>query len=174
MRLLGACLFIIILSATSAFADIYYWTDKDGMTHLADDMEKVPQEFRASVKIRKTRSSDSTAVEAEPATVPNGVSQEVELYGEHPLDWWKEQFRKVQADINSLASSIFAKKEFVRLFETGRRSGQIFEKKDVETYESYKKTLVEDEAKSASLLAEQEELRRKARILGVPKALWGE
>lgn len=174
MRLLGACLFIIILSATAAFADIYYWTDKNGETHLADSLEKVPQEYRGVVKIRKTHASDSGAVEAVPEKAAPEAAQEVELYGEHPLDWWKEQFKKFRADINNLTASIMAKKEFIRFFEAGLRHGQIFEKKDADTYDGYKSALTEDEAKSVTLLAEQEELRRKARILGVPKTLWAE
>lgn len=174
MKLLGVCLLTILLCASAAFADIYYWTDKDGNTHLADDMEKVPQEYRASVKIRKTRSSDSRPVEAAPPKAQHETSQEVELYGDYPLDWWKEKFWKFKAEIKNLEGSISAKKEFIRLFEAGRRKGQIFEKKDIDTYESYGATLADDEAKMAALQAEQEELRRKARILGVPKTLWGE
>ncbi|OGQ59630.1 MAG: hypothetical protein A3J24_05750 [Deltaproteobacteria bacterium RIFCSPLOWO2_02_FULL_53_8] len=64
--------------------------------------------------------------------------------------------------------------DFVRLFEIGRRSGQIFPKKDVITYESYKEAIAAEEAKVTSLKAELEEWRRKARILGVPKTLWDE
>ncbi|MBI5885899.1 MAG: DUF4124 domain-containing protein [Deltaproteobacteria bacterium] len=152
---------------------IYSWTDNDGSVHITDSMEKVPAKYRSKVKIRKATESRPSNV-AEPSGDGAQPQPETELYGDHPLDWWKEAFRKLKNDIGGLESSIIAKRNFVKLVETGMRVGQLYESKDVETYEQYRKELPDDEARLDSLKAEQEELRRKARIVGVPKTLWGE
>lgn len=152
---------------------IYSWTDTDGSVHITDSMEKVPIKYRSKVKVRKATESRPTNV-AEPSGAGAQPKPETELYGDHPLDWWKEAFRKLKNDMGALESGIFAKRNFVKLVETGVRVGQLYESKDVETYEQYRKELPEDEARLDSLKADQEELRRKARIVGVPKTLWGE
>lgn len=152
---------------------IYSWTDKDGNVHITDSLEKVPQRYRSKVKVRKATEPERSD-EAAPLKVYEKPQSEIEFYGDHPLDWWKEVFRKLQNDIGSLESGIAAKRQFVELFEKGARMGQRYESKDIDSYEQYKKGLPADEARLDSLRVDLDELRRKARIAGVPKSLRGE
>ncbi|MBI5562159.1 MAG: DUF4124 domain-containing protein [Deltaproteobacteria bacterium] len=177
MKPMRLALLIVFLSASVAYADFYYWKDADGVTHMADSMEKVPQEYRTKVKVRTTphRAPEPEAPASSPRT--SGETQQpqpVEEYGDHTLEWWKESFRRLKSEIERLEADLNAKRDFVSLVETGMRVGQLYEAKDVERYNNYKKEIPDDEAKLASLKDEREELRRKAKIVGVPKALWEE
>ena len=66
---------------------------------------------------------------------------------------------------------IETKKNFVQMFESGRRFGQTYEEADVDKYNAYKAELPADEQGLRDLNDEVAELKRKAVILGVPREI---
>jgi hypothetical protein len=160
---------VLLLPAGSA-ADLYLWTDSDGVLHITDDLGKVPQGRRSGVKTFK-----STPLEAAPAARPAPpvyIEKErkgAELYGDHPVEWWLNTFRKTRSEIQSLEAGIESKRQFISVFEGGRRFGQIYGKEDIERYELFKVEAAEDSSRLDELKAGMAELKRKAAIYGVPE-----
>lgn len=180
MRVIAFAFLFFIFLSSSALADIYRWTDDEGVIHMADDMFKVPEKYRSGVTIMKTEPSapappsqiqPSLSPPSPPAEPPRA---EEELYGDRPLSWWRANIDKKKKEIESVESEFKQKRQFVEVFEKGRQFGQIFEPKDAETYEQYKKDLPEAEKKVEKLKEELDELKNKARRAGVPKAVRGE
>ena len=55
-----AILILLVLPPISHAADIYKWVDKDGTLNFADDLDKVPPEYRDQVKTEEIRDSQQT------------------------------------------------------------------------------------------------------------------
>ncbi|TAN62010.1 DUF4124 domain-containing protein [bacterium] len=162
----------IMLTASASYAEIYQWTDKNGVVHMTNEVSRVPEEYRDQLKTfkpSKKNNQNEPAVQSEPTQ-----NAGPELYGDEPLEWWKENFRKKREDAQAVEQSIAAKKEFMKMFEGGRRGGQIYDAKDVDRYEAYKKELPADESRVNTLKDEINELTRRAKINGVPKTVYGE
>ncbi len=176
MKLIVFILVLLFFTLSAARADIYYWTDEKGVLHITDDLQKVPEEYRGSVTVieqkpvpakkapARERPAPSISV---PERRPPGVKEE--LYGGYPLSWWKVSFRKKTQEIEQAELEYLRKRQFVNVFESGRRFGQTYGEKDIDTYERYKDELPELEEKVKRLKDELEELRRKARLAGVPR-----
>lgn len=63
--------------ATEGLADLYRYTDRDGVVCMTNSLEKVPQRYRSSVKvIREERKPDQARKElpAEPVSPPEAVT----------------------------------------------------------------------------------------------------
>jgi hypothetical protein len=193
MRRLFSALLLTLVSAPGAFADIYKWTDADGTLHLTDDMHKVPQEFRRSIEVIKTEPVDKDLLNGEPpATLPKrpgifdapaspaepiddkATTPGPELYGDYPLDWWKNEFAQKNREIETIKKAIAEKSEYVSLFDSGKRFGQVYDAEKIERYRKFKEELPADETRLSGLSDELSELRRKARTFGVPREVRGE
>jgi hypothetical protein len=163
----------VLLGLSPAFADIYRWTDEEGVLHIADDMHKVPEKYRGKVDVIKTGPEDEEPpVEPFPPSPPAGPERRgegEELYDGRPLSWWKQQFDKINERIEAQEGAYNKKRQFVAVFEGGRRFGQVFEADQIETYKRYKKEIPRDEKNLEELNEELEELRRKAGSAGVPR-----
>ncbi len=159
--------------APRAFADFYQWQDRQGVVHIVNDIGKVPAEYRNDVKVFKSAQPSGPAVIPAPAEQRAPESPGA-LYGDHTLEWWKEAFNNKNQEIDELQSSIAAKKQYIDLFEAGRRFGQIYGGSDIETYNKDVQELPEDEKRLAALHDELSDLRRKATDVGVPKYIRGE
>ncbi|MCR4287598.1 MAG: DUF4124 domain-containing protein [Deltaproteobacteria bacterium] len=166
---------VFFLMSGPAFADIYRWTDKDGILHITDDLQKVPPEHRGGIEPYKTEERpalEEPSKGIEPTAQPEKTRPE--LYGEYTLEEWRDMFKKSREEIEKLDSSYQSKKRFVELFESGRRVGQTYSADDVETYVSYKKNMPDDESRLKTLKDALNELIRKATNNGVPKDIRGE
>ncbi len=169
-------LFILFLPAHSV-ADLYRWTDDDGVLHITDDLGRVPEEERAAVKVFKSRPlEDAVLPEVRPPArepAEDGRKRPV-LYGDQTLVWWINTFRKKIGEVRDVESGIYAKKQFVEVFEGGRRFGQIYGEEELARYEKLSEEIPEDESRLEGLKDELSELRRKATIYGVPREARGE
>ncbi len=164
-----------LLLGGPAFGDLYRWTDKEGVLHITDDLQKVPPEHRGKVEPYKTQERHEREEPSQgiPAT-PQPEKTRPELYGDYTLDEWKDLFKKSREEIEKLEASYQSKRRFVELFESGRRVGQIYSAEDAQTYAGYKKNMPEDESRLKSLKDAFNELVRKATNNGVPKDIRGE
>ncbi|MBI5826321.1 MAG: DUF4124 domain-containing protein [Deltaproteobacteria bacterium] len=170
---IGMVAAVLLLSASMAFAELYEWKDKDGIVHLTDSIQNVPEEYRDRVKVHsstpKERVETQEPAPTQPSDGPGAEQVPSDLYGDQPLEWWANAISSKKAEINALESSMNSKKQLISVFESGRRFGQVFEQKDVDTYERYKQELSADEEKLSGLKEDLGDLRRKATRAGVPR-----
>ncbi len=162
---------VLLLSASVAFAEIYEWKDRDGVVHLTDRIQNVPEEYRDSMKVHSTTPTERVETQEPAPEKPSEGAEQApsDLYGDQPLEWWVNAFSSKKAEINALESSIKSKKQLIGVFESGRRFGQVFEQKDIDTYERYMRELPGDEEKLSGLQEDLSDLRRKATRAGVPR-----
>jgi hypothetical protein len=156
----------------STYADLYQWIDEDGVLHITDDMGKVPDDIRWKVKTFETTPPKEEPYRPAVEAVPE--EKRGELYGDETLEWWLNTFRKMNQEVQSIEGRIAARKQYIDIFEGGRRFGQIYAAEDVERYEKFKKEMPEDKKELDELKEELTELRRKATIHGVPREIRGE
>ncbi|GMR04153.1 MAG: hypothetical protein BMS9Abin23_0042 [Thermodesulfobacteriota bacterium] len=167
-------LFVFFLSAGYAAADLYKWVNEDGVVNMTDDLGKIPEKFRAGAKVYKVEPveiKEKTSVPIAGAEIRRQRSGD--LYGDHTLEWWEDQFSRIYEERDSLSADIEKKKTFIRIFEAGRRFGQTFGETDVANYRRYKKELSSDEKRLAEIEGELKDLRRKATYYGVPRTVRG-
>ncbi len=173
-----AAVFLLILFLPSVSpADLYLWTDDDGVLHITDDLGRVPEEERPGMRVFKSSPPEKAdlpevrPIAREPAE--NGRKRP-ELYGDQTLEWWINTFTKKIGEVQAIESGIYSKKQFVEVFEGGRRFGQIYGEEEIERYERLLKEVPDDESRLEGLEKELGELRRKAAIYGVPMEAMGE
>ena len=170
MRIIIPAIMVIFLSAAVCHADFYQWVDRSGVLHIADDLHKVPEEYRDRVKVFRTEARPEKKRGIEPTPPAPVTEPKKELYGDRPLEWWVETFRQKTKEISELEKTYNNKKRYVEIFESGRRfGGVIYGDKEIELYNAYKKDLPELEKAINERKDELEELRRKATIYGVPR-----
>lgn len=175
MRLLLS-LSLIIFFATVAFADLYYWQDKDGNAHIADKIEKVPEEYRETVRTQK--SSEPTVEDKRPQHQETVAGKKAraneELYGDQPLSWWTKKFKELRREIDRLEREIVSKKKAVERYRKDQAVGKAVYTYEANLYERHAKEIPEDESARLSLLDELDRLLKTAREEGVPRAARGE
>jgi len=162
---------ILVFGATTASADLYKWEDSDGVLHITDDLGKVPESKRGSVKVFKIKPRPRKGPEDGHVYIPatKRAEKKVVLYGGQPLEWWEEAFAKLIDERDFLEDDIEKKRQFITVFEGGRRFGQIFGDAEIANYKKYKKDIIRDRERLAEVEAELEKLRREARIEDVPR-----
>jgi clan AA aspartic protease (TIGR02281 family) len=97
----GAFLFIVILIVfvSSAYGEMYKWVDEKGTLHFADDLSKVPEQYRPGAEMLKAPnerpSQENTEKKMEPPaslpspTAPENKGFEVDLFRRYEL-WLTE------------------------------------------------------------------------------------
>lgn len=178
-RIVLPALFLLI-ACGPAMADLYQWKDESGVIHITDRMEKVPAKYRGAMKVFKE--SPKEAEPREEMAAPEEALPEIdpeldaggpvrEEYGGETLEWWAESFKEKRAEISNLQSTIETKADFMRVFEGGRRFGQIYDRESVERYKAYQKELPEDREKLTKLLEDLREFEERARRARVPEEI---
>ena len=171
--------FLLFVAAHPSFADIgtlFQWTDKEGVVHVTDDLLNVPPEYKDQVK-----TFESTHVEEDFPDLPYRDTPSppvggggAELYGGKPLGWWQWTLDKKREEVEKVSTMTTQWKQYITVYEKGRRFGQFFTEDEVESYERYKKDLPDQEARLKKIKEGFEELLRKAKVAGVPKKVRGE
>ncbi len=96
---------VLVLPCISLAADIYKWVDKDGTVNFADDLDKVPPEYRDQVKTEKVKDSQEpqTSTPA-PASVQKTEEGKRDVHGRGEQYWreivrpWKKQLKQAEED----------------------------------------------------------------------------
>lgn len=172
---------LLLIAGGPAMADLYQWKDESGVIHITDSEEKVPQKFRDQVKVFKEGPKQAEPTEefvapeeALPEIDPelDGPAMAVEEeYGGETLEWWTESFKEKRSEISDLQATIETKADFMRVFEGGRRFGQIYDRESVDRYKAYQKELPEDREKLDKLLEDLKEFEERARRARVPEEI---
>ena len=177
-HIITACALVVLFTASLSYADLFQWVDKDGVMHIVDSDENVPEEYRGSVKVYKSTPrpevKQSEQSGQEETTAPVKEEEKVELYGDYTLLWWKETFNKKRQELGQAQDAVAAKRQYIGLVDSGARFGQIYGGEDIARYDKYVKELPEDEKRAQAMKDEIAELVRKATIYGVPKHIRGE
>ena len=175
MKVLSTLIFaVVFFLASGASADLYQWEDEEGTVYITDSMERVPQQYRAKVRVYESTPVKEDAAE-QPARESVGAPElgpAEGFYGGRAEEWWRQAFRVRQEQIADLASGIETRQRFVETFEAGRRFGQIFDADKVEAYNRYKEDLPKDRVRLKELEAELEKLRKEASAEDVPRDIW--
>jgi hypothetical protein len=185
-------LLLLLFIAQAAYADVYHWIDKQGVFHITDDIGKVPEEYRSEAGVIVTEpDEEEPLIEPPPSKMPEPRGQE-ELYGDHPLSWWIERFSRIKKEIEERESELARKEMFIDVFDRGwmmrelylrvkrgedsdalraLERGAIYTPEEIEAYERYKDEVLGEDKEFKRLEKELDELRRKARIHGVPRKI---
>ncbi len=169
-------LFLLTISSPS-FSDIgtlYQWTDGEGNVHVTDDLLNVPPPYKDKVRVfESTHIEEDYPDKYELEGTPVPVRKGEELYGGQPLSWWQWSLDVKRDEVAAAGKVVAKRKKFIETFETGRRglAAKIFTKEDTETYKKYTEELPAKEEKLRKLREELEEMKRRARIAGVPKSV---
>jgi hypothetical protein len=98
-------LLLLVLPSISHAAEIYKWVDKDGTVNFADDLDKVPPEYRDQVKIEEVKDSQKTQTSTSgPASVRKTEEEKRDAQGMGEDYWrdrvrpWKKQLKQAQED----------------------------------------------------------------------------
>ncbi|MGE0827253.1 MAG: DUF4124 domain-containing protein [Candidatus Binatia bacterium] len=78
MQILIFLIVALFFAAASAFADLYQWTDTDGVIHVVDEAGEVPEAYRDQVKVYQSMKSHSPP----PASLPLSPSRSYTLGSE--------------------------------------------------------------------------------------------
>ena len=162
---------LVFVFSSPATADLYQWQDEKGSVHIVDDILLVPSKYKNKVKVIKTKPSEQAPAQQDiqPPPETETPSEQEELYGDHPLSWWKEEFSQKKQEISELKKTIEEQKSYIADYEQGRRLYRLYSKEDTEKYETYNDNLPDNEKRLSKLQADLEALRDKARIYGVPR-----
>jgi len=172
-RYIFIVIFLFLFLPSFVLADIYYWTDKEGVMHITDDMEKIPLEYREKLTTMETSETvGPVRVKAVKRNEKKKVKDpEREIYGDYPLTWWRLSFNRLRSEINSSKKELKQKEDFMSMFRRGRRLGQHIKPENIETYKRYeveipliKKRLLKNKKK-------MDDLKRRATNSGVPKEI---
>ena len=96
---------LLVLPSIFHAAEIYKWVDKDGTPHFADDLSKVPPEYRDQVKTEQVRDSEKTQPST-PGPAPARKTEEGtrdvhgrgEQYCRETVRPWKKQLKQAEED----------------------------------------------------------------------------
>ncbi len=168
-----------LLFPTVSGAELYKWRDADGKLHVTDDLHKVPREKRRNVDTQPTvsipqgESGESTRSTGTGYTddYSQGGYEEtsgVELYGGESFEWWASEFERLNTKVEWLERNNKNMEEYIKVFEGGRRFGQVFASDEVARYNENKRDLPEDKALLVEVKEELAELRRRAVGYGIP------
>ena len=114
-------LLLLVLPSISHAADIYKWVDKDGTVNFADDLNKVPPEYRDQVKTEKVIESEKIQSPTPgPASVQKTGEEKRDAQGRGEQYWretvrpYKEQVKQAQEDYNNTNMKIDDALEMVK------------------------------------------------------------
>ena len=167
-------LFLLTISppSFSGIGDLYQWTDGDGNVHITDDLLNVPQEYKDKVRVFESTHieedyPDKYELDVSPAPVRKGE----ELFGGQSLSWWQWRLDRKRQEVEDAERLVAERKRYIDVFEKARRLAQRFTEEEFEAYKNYKDDLPANDERLTKLREELEELKRRARIAGVPKSV---
>ena len=98
---------LLVLPSISRTAEIYKWVDKDGSVNFADDLSKVPPEYRDQVKTEKVTDSQTQTSTPGPASVQKPEEEKRDAKGRGEQYWretvrpWRKQLKQAQEDYDN-------------------------------------------------------------------------
>jgi hypothetical protein len=96
----------ILLPLSICQADTYQWVDKNGVINFADNLQKVPPEYRDSAKKidggrGKTMPRASQPAPSAPSSVPN-IAPNLGMNTDMTNQMWRDRLRDARTDLENL------------------------------------------------------------------------
>jgi hypothetical protein len=162
--------FISVFACTAAWATVYEWIDSQGVVHMTDDPDKVPDRYRSKVKSREIDTGGVTPPAADsgnqPAAGPAPAAKADARDGGHDEEWWRAGFAQARREIKSLQDQIDTKKKSL---EDLHRKRVLYQKPgDRIEYFSLSDDIARDEERLKSLQDQLGRLNDKADGAAVP------
>ena len=169
-------LFLVFL-VTPVHAELYKFTDSTGKVHFVDDVHKIPEKFRKGAEVVETKplnlsDVDTTNEASGGATATD--SEKTEIFGEKPLVWWEKQIKTLRIKEANAKETYKTMKDYVSVYEGGRRHARIFNDEEIKKYEEFKGKLPAAEKRIETIADELSNLLKKAKKAGVPKKVRGD
>ncbi|MDH4227204.1 MAG: DUF4124 domain-containing protein [Deltaproteobacteria bacterium] len=171
------CVFFVFAGAGYAAADLYYWTDKDGKLHVTTNKDEVPEAFKEKATHVESKPSAPPPPAFKPSYTPPATASSqpgVETYGDKTAYEWKTLFDGKNERLRNSKDELSGKKQYIEVFERGRRFGQTYEDNEIKAYEAFKKDIPDIEKRIRDVEEELKDLKRDARYYGVPKEIVGD
>lgn len=155
-------LVLLLLYPLSAEAQTYQWTDERGTVNFADDLGKVPKQYRKKARVlgRGDDSAETVIDNAPQSTKPvaEGAEPGKKLYGGKDEATWRREFLQSAANLENAQSELALLK--ARLSDTSGMSRS--------EYLTIQNSIKHGEVFVQNLRAKQEQLRQAADRAGVP------
>lgn len=117
---------LLIGFSVSAQADIYQWTDNNGVVNFTDTLGNVQKKYQKKVKVLPSVDSSQLGAGTEPAesTVPEGSAAppaelnqqpaepgpQQKIFGGHNEAWWRSQYGSLRGEMVQLQANLPAKR----------------------------------------------------------------
>ncbi len=169
MRLL-LVVFISMIACNAAWGAVYEWVDSQGVVHMTDDPDKVPDRYRTKMKTREIETGGvippAAASGNQPAAGPAPEAKGDAPDGVHDEGWWRASFTRARRDIKRLQDQIDTKKKSL---EELHRKRVLFQKPgDRIAYFSLADEIARDEERVKALRDYLATLEYQADGAGVP------
>ncbi len=187
LRMSTVLFFVVLFSVALCLppvseAELYKWRDADGKLHVTDDLHKVPREKRRNIETQPTVSRPASERRGSAGTTGGGYTDDypqgeyeetrgVELYGGESFEWWAGEFERLNTKVEWLERNNKNMEEYIKVFEGGRRFGQVFGSNETARYNENKRDLPEDKALLVKVKEELAELRQRAVGYGIPEEI---
>lgn len=168
---------ITLMCSVPVMAETYQWVDDRGTVNFTEDYGKIPEKYRKKVRVlggaetaepavmeeegggEKEKKEPAAKAKEEPPAEKTGKKKAV--YGGKGEDAWKDEFERLQKEINRLQDEIIERKAKLAQPEKLTR-GQ---------YRGAEYEIKSREAKLAELRDKLDALNEAARRAGVPPEL---
>ena len=116
---------IVVSPSTSALADTYRWTDKNGNVGFADSLQKVPPQYRESARRTDGKSSPHSKTFQTVPSDPTGSAGPPPADSEEMYAVWRDRMNSARGDLEQLKIQREAtQKDYDAL--RGERFGKLF------------------------------------------------
>ncbi len=124
---------IVVSASTSALAETYRWTDKNGNVGYADSLQKVPPQYRESARRvdGKSQRSPLERLFKLSLLIPRGIASPPPGDSEEIYAVWRDRMNRTREDLEQLKTQRdIAQKEYDTL--RGERFGKLFADPEVD------------------------------------------
>lgn len=102
---------LVAVASNAAGAEIYEWTEDDGVIHYSDDLTQVPEQYRGRVRVTEAEGDGATQQAPAPSAAPTASAQTAPpIAAPSPAELllaaeanWREQATRLDALIAELA-----------------------------------------------------------------------
>jgi len=182
MKFIVVIFMLFIGFSLSAQADIYQWTDSNGVVNFTDSLGNVPKKYQKKVKILPSADSSQQGADTESAesTAPEGsVAPAAELdqqaaqpdpqqkiFGGHNEMWWRSQYGSLRRELVQLQTDLPAKR--TELEQLRRKSVLYTYARNRVAYQEKLAEIKRDEERINALTKQLADLDTQASSAGIP------
>ncbi|MRR07247.1 MAG: DUF4124 domain-containing protein [Deltaproteobacteria bacterium] len=182
MKFIVVIFMLFIGLSVFAQADIYQWTDNNGVVNFTDSLGNVPKKYQKKVKVLPSADSSQQGAGAEPAELaaPEGsavpaaeLNQQAaqpdpqsKIFGGHNETWWRSQYGSLRRELAQLQTGLPAKR--TELEQLRRKLVLYTYARNRVAYQEKLAEIKRDEERINSLTEQLADLDTQASSAGIP------